>query len=81
MTHSQWGGPAPVGEAVLKGFEELVGGVVVHDDPLAHGQGLGCGSGNDIALAGVDKRAVLVHAGIQVVARPVERHVQPPLAG
>ena len=41
---------ALVGQAVGEGGEELVGGVVVHDNPLAHGRGLFPLSNHSIVL-------------------------------
>ncbi len=44
-----------VHQAVRKGAEELIGGVVLNQDPLAHGQSLSRGSGHHIRLAGIDE--------------------------
>ena len=44
-----------VDKAVGEGVEELIGGVVLHQHPLAHGQRLCCRGGHHIALAGVDE--------------------------
>ena len=65
-----WG--APVGEAVGEAGEEGVAGVVVHDDPLAHGQRLGRGGRHHVAHGRVDEHPVAVQAGVQVVPRAME---------
>ena len=44
-----------VDQAVGEGGEVFVGGVVLHQHPLAHGQRLGRCGGHNITLAGVDE--------------------------
>ena len=56
-----------VGEAVGEGAEELIGGVVLHQHPLAHGQRLCSGGCHDITLAGVDENLQTVVINILIV--------------
>lgn len=44
-----------VDKAIGEGVEELIGGVVLHQHPLAHGQRLCCRGRHHITLAGVDE--------------------------
>mmetsp|Transcript_11283 Transcript_11283/g.37110 ORF Transcript_11283/g.37110 Transcript_11283/m.37110 type:complete len:600 (-) Transcript_11283:1084-2883(-) len=61
-----------VDEAVAKGGEELVAGVLRHNDKLAHGERFGGGGGHDVGEGRVDEDFVCLERRVGVVGAAVE---------